>query len=92
MAILPSTTFADCPPLDPLCVPGGPGQIALMDDEEVLAFLRQMAARAGYVTSVCTGVLVRGAAGSSAATRRCCGRSARRRSPSAPPSAPGPRR
>jgi cyclohexyl-isocyanide hydratase len=63
MAILPSVTFADCPPLDLLCVPGGPGQIALMDDEEVLAFLRRMATGARYVTSVCTGALVLGAAG-----------------------------
>ena len=63
MAILPSVTFADCPPLDLLCVPGGPGQIALMDDEEVLAFLQRKATGARYVTSVCTGALVLGAAG-----------------------------
>ncbi len=63
LAMLPDTTFADCPPLDVLCVPGGPGVAALMEDEEVLAFLRAQAAGARFVTSVCTGALVLGAAG-----------------------------
>jgi cyclohexyl-isocyanide hydratase len=63
MTILPSVAFAECPPLDLVCVPGGPGQIALMDDEEVLGFLRERAGRARFVTSVCTGALVLGAAG-----------------------------
>ncbi|MCU5775553.1 DJ-1/PfpI family protein [Erwiniaceae bacterium BAC15a-03b] len=63
LAMLPTTTFADCPPLDIICVPGGPGQIALMEDDETLAFLRQAAARAQLITSVCTGSLVLGAAG-----------------------------
>ena len=61
--IEPTTSFAECPPLDVLCVPGGSGQIALMEDEEVLAFLRRQAATARYVTAVCTGSLVLGAAG-----------------------------
>lgn len=59
----PSIAFADCPPLDVICVPGGPGQIDLMDDEETLAFLRRQAETAQWVTSVCTGALVLGAAG-----------------------------
>ncbi|MFC3675094.1 DJ-1/PfpI family protein [Ferrovibrio xuzhouensis] len=63
MAILPSTTFADCPQLDVICVPGGPGQIALMDDDETLDFLRRQAETAQWITSVCTGSLVLGAAG-----------------------------
>ena len=63
MAILPSTTLADCPQLDVVCVPGGPGQIALMDDDVVLDFLRRQAEGAQWVTSVCTGALVLGAAG-----------------------------
>jgi cyclohexyl-isocyanide hydratase len=63
LAIVPTTTFADCPPLDLICIPGGPGQIALMDDEETLAFVRHMAESAQWVTSVCTGSLVLGAAG-----------------------------
>lgn len=63
MEIVPTTTFADCPQLDLVMVPGGPGQQDLMEDEVVLAFLRKQAAGAKYVTSVCTGSLVLGAAG-----------------------------
>jgi cyclohexyl-isocyanide hydratase len=63
LAMLPDTDFASCPPLDVLCVPGGPGVPPLMEDEAVLAFLRAQAARARFVTSVCTGALVLGAAG-----------------------------
>lgn len=63
LAIVPSTTFAACPQADVLFVPGGPGQVALMDDPEVLAFLRHQAGGATYVTSVCTGSLVLAAAG-----------------------------
>lgn len=62
-AILPTTTFAECPKLDVICVPGGAGQAALMTDEETLGFLRRQAATARYVTSVCTGSLVLAAAG-----------------------------
>lgn len=63
--IMPSTTFADCPTeIDVLFVPGGlDGSIAMMQDDAVLAFLRETAARAKFVTSVCTGALVLGAAG-----------------------------
>lgn len=63
--IHPSTTFADCPAdLDILCVPGGlEGTIACMDDSEVIDFLADRGARAKYVTSVCTGALLLGAAG-----------------------------
>lgn len=63
LSILPTVTFADCPPLDVIFVPGGPGQIALMSDSETLDFLRQQARQAQRVTSVCTGSLVLGAAG-----------------------------
>ena len=63
LAMLPDTTLDDCPQLDVICVPGGPGVAALMEDETVLAFLRKQAAGARYVTSVCTGALVLGAAG-----------------------------
>jgi cyclohexyl-isocyanide hydratase len=59
----PTMTFRECPALDVLCVPGGGGVNALLQDAEVLAFLRAQAARARYVTSVCTGSLVLGAAG-----------------------------
>lgn len=63
LAMLPDMTFPECPQLDVVCVPGGPGVAALMEDEEVLAFLRAQAAGARFVTSVCTGALVLGAAG-----------------------------
>lgn len=63
LGLLPTTTFADCPPLDVLLVPGGAGQVPLMADAEVLGFLREKAATARYVTAVCTGALVLGAAG-----------------------------
>lgn len=63
LTLLPDCTFKDCPPLDVICVPGGPGQIALMSDEETLSFLRQQAQHAQFITSVCTGSLVLGAAG-----------------------------
>jgi cyclohexyl-isocyanide hydratase len=63
LTLTPTTTFADCPQLDVICVPGGVGTDDMVNDEEVLDFLRQQAAGARYVTSVCTGALVLGAAG-----------------------------
>lgn len=63
LKILPTTTMAECPDLDVICVPGGPGQIDLMDDDEVISFVRAKGGKAKYVTSVCTGALVLGAAG-----------------------------
>lgn len=63
MKITPTITFATCPQLDVVCVPGGPGMNPLLNDEQTLAFLRKQAAGARYVTSVCTGALVLGAAG-----------------------------
>lgn len=59
----PTTTFADCPNLDLICIPGGPGQIDIMDDEELLSFVRRQGEQAKWVTSVCTGSLVLAAAG-----------------------------
>jgi cyclohexyl-isocyanide hydratase len=63
LILVPTVACADCPPLDVIVVPGGPGQQALMDDEVVLGFVRGQAEQAQYVTSVCTGALVLGAAG-----------------------------
>jgi cyclohexyl-isocyanide hydratase len=63
MRILPDTTLADCPPLDVIVVPGGPGVGALMEDPEVLGFLRRQSAWVRFLGSVCTGSLVLGAAG-----------------------------
>ena len=63
LALLPNMTFEACPQLDVICVPGGGGQVDLMDDAEVLAFVRRQGLQAKYVTSVCTGAFVLGAAG-----------------------------
>src|SRR3954469_10428721 len=63
LTLTPTVSFADCPQLDVICVPGGMGTDDLVNDEETLAFLRQQAAGAKYITSVCTGSLVLGAAG-----------------------------
>lgn len=63
LVLQPTMTFADCPPLDVICVPGGGGVNALLEDETVLSFIRKQAAQAHFVTSVCTGSLVLGAAG-----------------------------
>ncbi|MCK1386424.1 DJ-1/PfpI family protein [Bradyrhizobium sp. 21] len=63
LTLTPTMTFADCPQLDVICVPGGRGTDDLLNDEEVLDFLRRQAEGAKYVTSVCTGSLALGAAG-----------------------------
>jgi len=63
LKLAPDADFDDCPPLDVICVPGGVGINPLLADETVLAFIRRQAATARFVTSVCTGALVLGAAG-----------------------------
>ena len=71
-SINPTTSFDDCPPLDVLCVPGGFGIHALFGDDETLAFLRRQGGQARYVTSVCNGALVLGAAGLLDGYRSAC--------------------
>lgn len=63
--ITPTTTFAECPKdLDVLFLPGGtPGTLDLMKDKESLDFIAEKAKTAKYITSVCTGSLILGAAG-----------------------------
>ena len=63
LVLIPDTRLAEAPQLDVLCVPGGVGVNALMEDEAVLAFLRRQSESARYVASVCTGALVLAAAG-----------------------------
>jgi len=63
LILTPERTFSEDLPLDVLVVPGGPGQEELMEDEAVLSFIRDKAAKARYVYSVCTGALICGAAG-----------------------------
>jgi len=71
-ALLPTATFAEVAGADILCVPGGFGTVAVMEDEETLAWLRQVAADAQWVTSVCTGSLVLAAAGLLTGYRAAC--------------------
>lgn len=63
LRIPPTTTFDNCPPVDLLCIPGGFGVDQAMQDEALMAFVRREGARAKYVTSVCTGAFILGAAG-----------------------------
>ena len=63
LRLTPDAALADAPQLDVLHVPGGFGQEALMEDVEVLTWIRQQAAGASSVFSVCTGALLFGAAG-----------------------------
>lgn len=61
--LVPDTAFADAPAFDVICVPGGGGVNALLQDQETLEFLQVQARTARFVTSVCTGSLVLGQAG-----------------------------
>src|SRR5262249_25957478 len=64
LGLVPTCTFANCPPLDLICLPGGAaGVVGAIGDLETLAFVRRQAAGARYVTSVCTGAFILGAAG-----------------------------
>ena len=64
IGLRPTATLDDCPKhLDALFVGGGPGQAAVMNDPEVIRFLADRGSRAKFVTSVCSGSLVLGAAG-----------------------------
>lgn len=61
--LCPTDTFDSCPPCDVLCVPGGPGQGRWMEDAAVLGWLKGQGSTAAWVTSVCSGSLLLGAAG-----------------------------
>ena len=62
--VFPTMSLAECPSrLDVLFVPGGPGMNGVMRDHDVLQFLADRGAAAGWVTSVCSGSIVLGAAG-----------------------------
>lgn len=55
--LTPAASLADAPPLDVLDVPGGFGQEALMEDTQVLGWMRQQAGAAYRIFSVCTGAI-----------------------------------
>ncbi len=64
LSLMPTHTFTDCPALDLICVPGGyRGVIQAMGDRDLIEFVRRQARTARYVTSVCTGAFILGAAG-----------------------------
>jgi cyclohexyl-isocyanide hydratase len=64
LGLVPTHTFASCPPLDLICIPGGSEGVAgIINDGETIEFVRQKAGAAKYVTSVCTGAFVLGVAG-----------------------------
>lgn len=63
LCLVPTTTFAECEPLDLICVPGGFGVSEAIADAGTIDFVRRHAAQAKYVTSVCTGAFVLGVAG-----------------------------
>ena len=63
LPLQPTVSFDDCPQLDVICVPGGAGVNPLLRDEGTLSFIQKQAEGARYITSVCTGSLLLGAAG-----------------------------
>lgn len=62
-SILPTATFDDVPTADILCVPGGIGVTQVIEDDAAMAWVERVGASAQWVTSVCTGSLILGAAG-----------------------------
>jgi cyclohexyl-isocyanide hydratase len=64
LSLVPTRTFANCPPLDLICIPGGvSGVVEAIGDRETVEFVSRQAATAKYVTSVCTGAFILGIAG-----------------------------
>lgn len=64
LSLVPTHTFENCPRLDLICIPGGTtGVVRAMGDRETIAFIQRQSSTAKYVTSVCTGAFVLGAAG-----------------------------
>lgn len=62
-SILPGGSFADCPQADIICVPGGHGVRQAITDNSIVDFVRDQAKGAAWITSVCTGAFILGAAG-----------------------------
>src|SRR5262245_42473436 len=63
LRLVPELTLAESPALDVISVPGGPGVNEQLEHDEMLEFLARQGASARYVTSVCSGALILGAAG-----------------------------
>ena len=71
-SIMPTATFDEVQAADILCVPGGMSCVEVMEDEESLAWVRRAGVSASWVTSVCTGSLILGAAGLLGGYRAAC--------------------
>lgn len=71
-SILPSTSFADCPQADIICVPGGHGVREAIADVAIVDFVRQQGGNAIWITSVCTGAFILGVAGLLQGKRATC--------------------
>ena len=71
-SILPTTSFADCPQADIICVPGGHGVREAIGDKDIVNFVAQQSAGAKWITSVCTGAFILGAAGLLDGKRATC--------------------
>ena len=71
-ALLPTATVHEVRSADVLCIPGGLGCMDVMEDEELLGWVRDVAEGAQWVTSVCTGSLILGAAGLLRGYRAAC--------------------
>jgi len=71
-SILPTAAMAELDGADILCVPGGMSCVDAMEDEATLAWVRRVGHSASWVTSVCTGSLILGAAGLLAGYRAAC--------------------
>ena len=70
--IVPTATFDEVEAADILCIPGGIGVAEVMADEAAMAWVRKVGAPAKWVTSVCTGSLILGAAGLLQGYRAAC--------------------
>jgi cyclohexyl-isocyanide hydratase len=71
-SILPTTSFADCPQADIICVPGGHGVREAIGDIAIVDFVAHQGATAQWMTSVCTGAFILGAAGLLQGKRATC--------------------
>lgn len=63
MGVMPHRTFADCPPLDVVVVPGGQGTRTEAGNDALLSWLAAAGETAEWITSVCTGSLLLVASG-----------------------------
>jgi cyclohexyl-isocyanide hydratase len=71
-SILPRASFAQCPQADIICVPGGHGVREAIADPAIVDFVRHQAKGATWITSVCTGSVILGAAGLLDGKRATC--------------------